>query len=188
MSPTFQSYLEKQYVSNIKKFKRIIVKAFMTKILFCIFALTIFSIPLLLSPIPKNIEAQKAESEIEEEICISYNKSEKLISINCKYANFEDISKQITNPEIIKLETPTVSNNNNNNNNNNNSNNNKNEKVWLLNAGLKVEENALLDINSNDVTWLKIVPTKKSLNAITVDGSLKVDSHPNYVLCSFKLG
>jgi mannuronan 5-epimerase len=54
--------------------------------------------------------------------------------------------------------------------------NNNNENVWLLNAGLKVEKNAILDINSNDVTWLKIIPTKKSPNAIEVDGILKVDS------------
>ena len=43
--------------------------------------------------------AQKAESEIEEEEeekCISYNKSEQLISITCKYADFADVSRQIT--------------------------------------------------------------------------------------------
>ena len=51
-----------------------------------------------------------------------------------------------------------------------------NKKVWLLKAGLKIEKNALLDINSNDVTWLKIVPSKNTPNAIEVDGSLKVDS------------
>ncbi|HET8793881.1 MAG TPA: PQQ-dependent sugar dehydrogenase, partial [Nitrososphaeraceae archaeon] len=53
---------------------------------------------------------------------------------------------------------------------------NNNERVWLLNAGLKIEEDALLDINSNDVTWLKIIPTEKSPNAITVEGVLKIDS------------
>ncbi len=33
-----------------------------------------------------------------------------------------------------------------------------------------------MDINSNDITWLKIIPSKKSPNAIEVDGRLKVDS------------
>jgi glucose/arabinose dehydrogenase len=174
MSPNFQSYLEKQYVSS-KSRKSIItvIKTLFRKILFSIVVFTIFSIPLLLSTIPKSIEAQKAESEIEEEICISYNKSEKLISISCKYANFTDVSRQITDAEILKLETPTISNNSNSNNNNNNGN---KEKVWLLNAGLKVEEDALLDINSNDVTWLKIIPSEKAPNAIIVEGILKVDS------------
>ena len=54
---------------------------------------------------PNIIEAQKAESEIEEEMCISYNKSENIITITCKYANFSDINKKILDPEILKLET-----------------------------------------------------------------------------------
>jgi hypothetical protein len=116
----------------------------------------------------EEVQAQKSETEIEEkEKCISYNKSEQIISITCKYADFTDVSRQITDPKILKLETtitttPNTSNNN--------------KKVWLLYAGLKVEKNAILDINSDDVTWLKIIPTKKSPNAIEVDGRLKVDS------------
>ena len=112
---------------------------------------------------------KKEEKESAKEKCISYNKSEKLISITCKYADFADVTRQIADPIILKLEsaitTTTTSKNDNN-----------NEKIWLLYAGLKVEKNAILDINSNDVTWLKIIPTKKSHNAIEVDGSLKVDS------------
>ena len=114
------------------------------------------------------VQAQKAESETEQEEakCISYNKSKKLISITCKHADFANISKQINDPNILKPETTITTTNTSYN----------NEKVWLLYAGLKVEKNALLDINSNDVTWLKIIPTMKSPNAIEVDGSLKVDS------------
>ena len=114
------------------------------------------------------VQTQKTESEIKEkEKCISYNKSEKLISITCKYADFADVSRQITDPKILKLETTITTNTNTSDN---------NKKIWLLNAGLKVEKNAILDINSDDVTWLKIIPTKKSPNPITVEGALKVDS------------
>ena len=130
----------------------------------------------LSSFIDKEVLAQKTEeSEKKEEIesakekCISYDKPEKLISITCKYADFEDVTRLITDPSILKLDTTITTNTN-------TSENNNNEKVWLLDAGLKVEENALLDINSNDVTWLKIIPTNKSPNAIEVDGNLKVDS------------
>jgi mannuronan 5-epimerase len=120
------------------------------------------------------VEAQKAdESEIKREKeldkgekCIYYDKSEKLISITCKYADFVDITRLITDPSILKPDTKIIINTSENN----------NDKVWLLYAGLKVEKNAVLDINSNDVTWLKIIPTMKSPNAIEVDGSLKVDS------------
>ena len=127
------SILQEQLIKDNRKNKKFFIKTLMRKILIGIFALTIFSILLLLSPIPKNIEAQKAESEIEQEMCVSYNKSEKLISITCKYADFSDISKKIIDPGILKLETHAVSNNNN------------KEKVWLLNSGLKIEENAILD-------------------------------------------
>ena len=48
------------------------------------------------------VQAQKAESEKEEDKkgCISYNKSEKLISVSCKYADFAYLSRQITDPNI----------------------------------------------------------------------------------------
>lgn len=111
---------------------------------------------------------KKEEIESAKEKCISYDKPEKLISITCKYADFEDVTRLITDPSILKLDTTITT--------NTNTSENNNEKVWLLDAGLKVEENALLDINSNDVTWLKIIPTNKSPNAIEVDGTLKVDS------------
>ena len=117
-------------------------------------------------------EEKEEEEEEEEEKCISYNKSENLISITCDYADFADVTKQIEDPSILKSDTPTLTNNTANTFNVDNN----NEKAWLLDAGLKVAENANLDINSNDVTWLKIIPNKNSPNAIEVDESLKVNS------------
>ena len=155
-------------MNNLITNKKISTKYF-RKILFLVFASAIFSIPWLLSPMPKTIEAQKAESEIEAEMCVSYNKSQKLISITCKYADFADITRVITDREILTSETSDLNNRNRNSNSNN-------ERVWLLNAGLKIEENALLDINSNDIKWLKIIPTEKSPNAISVEGVLNIDS------------
>ncbi len=121
------------------------------------------------------VQAQKVEEsekkekkESAKEKCISYDKPEKLISITCKYADFEDVTRLITDPSILKPDTTITT--------NTNTFENNNEKIWLLYAGLKVENNALLDINSNDVTWLKIIPTNKSPNAIEVNGNLKVDS------------
>ncbi|HEX6672944.1 MAG TPA: hypothetical protein VF084_11980 [Nitrososphaeraceae archaeon] len=82
------------------------------------------SVSLLLLPMPKSIEAHKAESEIEDEMCITYNKTEKLISITCKYADFTDVARKITDPKILKIETKTTDTNSNSKSNNN--------KVWLL--------------------------------------------------------
>ena len=146
----------------------IIFKPIIKKTLFIVIASIILSVSSLLLPMPKSIEAQKAESEIEAEMCITYNKTEKLISITCKYADFADVARKITDPKILKIEPKTTNTNSNSKSNN--------DKIWLLDSGLKIEENALLDINSNDVTWLKIISSKKSPNAIEVDGSLKVDS------------
>ena len=75
------------------------------------------------------VQTQKIEeSEKKEEKCISYNKSEKLISITCKYADFADVTRLITDPSILKPETTITPNTNTFENNNN-------EKVWLLYAG-----------------------------------------------------
>jgi mannuronan 5-epimerase len=120
-------------------------------ILFSTVILTIFSITMLLS-LPKNILAV-------ENSCISYNSIENEISIACQHADFIDIVNSLQSPSILQRES-----------------NNFNEKNWILNAGISVEKNATLNIDSNDVTWIKIVPSKNTPNAIKVDGSLKVDS------------
>jgi mannuronan 5-epimerase len=157
----------------------VIVRITKTSVIFLVCILFGGILNVMISPssfIIGEVQAQKAEElekkeekESVKEKCISYDKPEKLISITCKYADFEDVTRLITDPSILKLDTTTITTNTNTFESNN-------EKVWLLDAGLKVEENALLDINSNDVTWLKIIPTNKSPNAIEVDGNLKVDS------------
>lgn len=93
--PFFTSRFKKRQMNNVITTKKVWAK-YLRKMLFLVFASAIFSISLLLSPMPKAIEAQKAESEIEVEMCISYNKSQKLISITCKYADFADITRVIT--------------------------------------------------------------------------------------------
>jgi mannuronan 5-epimerase len=120
-------------------------------ILFSTVILTIFSINMLLL-LPKNILA-------DENSCISYNSIENLISIACQHAEFIDIVNSLQNPSILQQETSNF-----------------NEKNWILHASINVEKNATLNIDSNDVTWLKIVPSKNTPNSIKVDGSLKVDS------------
>ena len=124
--------------------------------------LTSFFLAISLSIIPyyqQNIEAQETDTtNKEKDNCITYNSSENLISINCINISFADIltlQKQQSTSTII---------------------NNNEEKIWLLYAGIKVEKDASLNINSNDVRWLKIVPSKNTPNAIEIDGSLKVNS------------
>ncbi len=121
-------------------------------LLFSTIILTIFSITILLS-LPKNIMAAVENS------CISYNSIENEISVACQGAEFIDIANSLQDQNILQRETSNF-----------------NEKNWILKAGIYVEKNATLSINSHDVTWLKIVPSENTPNAIEVDGSLKVDS------------
>ena len=126
---------------------KVIVTITKTSAIFLTIVLLAGIFALYISPsfITVELQAQKEESEIEEEKCISYNKSEKLISISCKYADFADISKQITDPKILKRESTITTTNTTDN----------NEKIWLLNAGISVEKDATLNIDSGEVTWLK---------------------------------
>ena len=113
---------------------------------------TIFTINMLVS-ISNAVAAENS--------CISYNMKEHEISISCKYANFIDIENELQNQKLLYRESNPS---------------NFNEKNWILNTGITVEKDATLNIDSDDVTWLKIVPSLDSPNAIKVDGSLKVDN------------
>ena len=118
------------------------------------FNLVVFSITMIIS-ISDAIAAT-------ENSCISFDAKEQEISVTCKYANFADIENQLQNQNILYRESSP---------------NNFNDKNWILNAGIRVEEDATLNIDSDgdDITWLKIVPSANKPNAIKVDGSLKVN-------------
>jgi mannuronan 5-epimerase len=113
--------------------------------------------------------------------CITFDSTENAIRISCKYTNLTDIDNQLQNPDLLHKQTT--------------------DGVWLLNAGIIIEEGATLYINSTDTSWLKIIapsadneetvngggedskseenenenPVAKA-NGIEVLGSLKIDS------------
>jgi mannuronan 5-epimerase len=89
--------------------------------------------------------------------CITYNPSEKVISITCKGINLTDIYNQLKDTDLLSKEANV-------------------DKVWLLNSGIVVEKDARLYINSTDTSWLKIAADGETAHAITVLGSLKIDS------------
>ena len=71
--------------------------------------------------------------------CITYDSDTNVITITCKDVNLTDIDNEIRNPEILHKEST--------------------DGVWLLNAGIVIEQGASLYINSTDTSWLKIVGT-----------------------------
>jgi hypothetical protein len=68
--------------------------------------------------------------------CIAYNPEEKIITITCKSATLTDINNQLKNPDVLHKETTNG--------------------VWLLNAGILIEQGATLYINPTDTSWMKI--------------------------------
>lgn len=88
--------------------------------------------------------------------CIAYNPEEKVITISCKSATLTDINNQLKEPDVLHKETTNG--------------------VWLLNAGIVIEQGATLYINSTDTSWLKINADGETAYPILVSGSLKIDS------------
>jgi mannuronan 5-epimerase len=70
--------------------------------------------------------------------------------------NLTDIDNEIRNPSILHKEST--------------------DGVWLLNAGMVIEQGATLYINSTDTSWLKIAADGETAYPILVSGSLKIDS------------
>jgi poly(beta-D-mannuronate) C5 epimerase len=134
----------------------------------------IFTLSLYSTPVFASI-SNSASSESSN--CISFDSSERVISITCKTLTLTDIYNQLNNKNILDKETS--------------------DGVWLLNAGIIIEHDAKLVINEGDTKWLKMLAGETSSNigdgnnddtdddsgegdgfvhAIRVHGSLDIDS------------
>lgn len=80
--------------------------------------------------------------------CIKYDSPQKLIHISCKSIHLNDIYKSIKNTSILGMENITGIDTST-----------SKGKVWILSAGIIIEKNGELVIDSTDTSWLKIVPT-----------------------------
>jgi mannuronan 5-epimerase len=88
--------------------------------------------------------------------CITYDIDENVITITCNQANLTDIDNEIRNPDILHKEST--------------------DGIWLLNAGMVIEQGATLYVNSTDTSWLKIAAEGETAYPILVSGSIKIDS------------
>lgn len=88
--------------------------------------------------------------------CITYDTDVNVITITCEQANLTDIDNEIRNPNILHKEST--------------------DGVWLLNAGMIIEQGATFYINSTDTSWLKIAADGETAYPVLVSGSLKIDS------------
>jgi mannuronan 5-epimerase len=96
------------------------------------------------------------QDQAEPVACITYDSEENIIKIDCEHANLTDIDNQLKDPDLLHKETENG--------------------VWLLNAGVVVENGATLYINSTDTSWLRIVTDGETIHSILVSGSLNIDS------------
>lgn len=89
--------------------------------------------------------------------CVTYDSSEKIISITCKGSNLTGIYSQLKDTNLLRKEADG-------------------NGVWLLNSGVVVERDATLYINSTDTSWLKIVAPSTSDERTTSNGGRNGES------------
>ena len=104
--------------------------------------------------------------------CVEYESGQKLIHVRCKSMHLTDIRNHLNNTNILGIQ----------NNNDGPVSSFKNEKVWILEAGIVVEKEGSLIIDSSDTSWLKITSTptlqpKKTSDNVT-DKEKSDDSSP----------
>ena len=97
----------------------------------------------LLIAITPNASAQTIASS-----CVQYDARQKLIHISCKSIHLGDIYHKLNNASILNTENISVTKDGT-----------QNGKVWILNAGIIIEKDGGLIIDSTDTSWLKIIPT-----------------------------
>ena len=101
--------------------------------------------------------------------CINYTPGEKIIRVGCASATLSDIDKYLGDPAVLHKESAAVS---------NRVDSSSKGNTWILDAGIVIENDATLYVNSSDTSWLKIIPDEATevANGIQVHGSLKIDS------------
>lgn len=80
--------------------------------------------------------------------CIEYDSVQKLITIQCESIRLTDIYNSLDNPAVLdfKVEDNSIDDK-------------KAAKVWILDAGILIEKDSSLIIDSSDTSWLKMIPT-----------------------------
>ncbi|HEY6534781.1 MAG TPA: right-handed parallel beta-helix repeat-containing protein [Candidatus Nitrosocosmicus sp.] len=106
-----------------------------------------------------NAQAKQNINYNEKNNCIKFNSITRQVFISCldKPVFLTDIYKKMHNPNVLNKDSLF-------------------QKIWILNASLVVNKGSILDIDSNDTLWLKIL-TNQKINpyGIFIHGSLKID-------------
>jgi poly(beta-D-mannuronate) C5 epimerase len=110
--------------------------------------LSLFITAIVFSTFSTNQNNLNAEEFSKRANCIEYDSEQRLINVRCKRVQLTDIYNKVGNSSILAKENTAddkvdI----------------RHSNVWILRAGIVVEKEGGLIIDSNDTSWLKIVPT-----------------------------
>src|SRR5829696_5007754 len=146
-----------------------LIKYYLLLLLSC----CVFTAVIILIFFPMLVVFSSSSTEVSDSsTCITLDTDVNIITITCQDLSLTDINNEIKNPDVLHKEST--------------------DGVWLLNAGIVIEQGASLYLNSTDIRWLKIVAPQDTMiaedengeednhiakaNGIEVLGSLKIDS------------
>jgi|SRR5437867_2954438 len=136
----FKLFLQIMSITSMQGFEFIVIFVLISLLLIVPTQVTAVSLS------PTNLNA---EDSAETTPCIQYESDQNLIKVRCKSIHLTDIYRKINNPSILGIENASsgmISSVN-------------DRKVWILDAGLVVEREGSLIIDSSDTSWLKITAT-----------------------------
>jgi len=93
-----------------------------------------------------NDSTQNISDSLQRSRCVEYDSIQKLIEVRCASIHLTDIYNTMRNPSILAVE----------NDGNGFTSGDNNSKVWILKAGIVVDKESSLIIDSTDTSWLKI--------------------------------
>jgi mannuronan 5-epimerase len=97
----------------------------------------------------------------EQNQCIEYDSTQKLIQIKCKSIHLTDIHNTLNDPTVLRMEKDNGE---------------TDAKIWILSAGIVIDKDSSLIIDSSDASWLKITATP----TIQLKKSASVTEDSNY--------
>ena len=113
---------------------------------------------LMAYPLLNSMQITHGSTDVQND-CIQFDNKNRLITISCtESVRLTDIFDKLRNPDVL-IRQGSGSN-----------------ESWILNAGITIEGSSKLIIDSTDTNWLKIIADGKHAYAITVLGSLVIDS------------
>jgi parallel beta-helix repeat protein len=114
-----------------------------------------------------NLSSNTVEGTLDSEQnqCIDYDSTQKLIQIKCNSIHLTDIYNTLDDPTVLRTEKDNGE---------------TDAKIWILSAGIVIDKDSSLIIDSSDTSWLKITATptiqlKKSAN-VTEDTNYSDDT------------